>query len=238
MRKFTLPLIVAALMVFTGCSGGGTIGQLFGSIRARFSNGRKEVEKAFEAKKQAHSWRMTTELRTHPGRALETVVEVSCPDHERIVTTLGETTYESVRIGSDSWVKGANGAWSKQAAAPDAYPCGANPGAPSPWAMMNEGRDMTTVIATMAQSANAQVIRGGVVQIQNASCQQWVVTFQHPGGGGHGINYTLCIAPDGLPKQVMMGSGGMTATYSDWNQPINIQPPPNAAAATPLASLR
>ena len=237
MRKLMLSILLTAFLMMTACSGDNAAGRLIASVRQRFSSGRNEVQRAFEAKQQAHSWRTKTELKAHPGRALETVVEVSCPDRERITTTLGETTYESIRIGKDSWVKGASGTWNRQAAAADAYPCGSNPGAPSPWAMMNEGRDLTTVIATMAKTANAEVARGNTVQVENASCQQWIVRFQHPGGGGRGVSYTLCVGTDGLPRQVVMGSGGMISTYSDWNKPMNIQAP-NDAGASPLAARR
>lgn len=228
--------LVAALLLTTACSNGsqpGALSQAYSSLRNRFSNGQGELQKALDAKKAAHSWRTVTLLRTHPGRALETTIEVSCPDREHLVTTLGDTRYESIRIGSQEWLRDADGDWKAQPLAPDAYPCGSNPGAPAPWAMMNEGRDPATIIATMSAKMNAQVGRGELAKVGDSSCQQWVVSFQHPGGGSRGLNYTVCInRNDHLPRQVVMGSGGLITTYSDWNKPMQIDPPAASAASS------
>jgi hypothetical protein len=73
---------------------------------------------------------------------------------------------------------------------------------------------------------NAQVGRGELTRVGDASCQRWVVSFQHPGSTGRGLNYTVCIDPeDHLLREVVMGSGGMVTTYSDWNKPMQIEPP-------------
>src|SRR5579872_4925625 len=188
--------LLASLLITTACSGGsqpGPLARAYASVRARFSSGQSELQKALDAKKAAHSWRTVTLLRAHPGRALETTIEVSCPDREHIVTTLGDTRYESVRIGKQVWTRSANDDWKVQPETPDAYPCGGNPGAPAPWAMMNEGRDPVTVIASMAAKMNAQVARGDVAKVGDASCQRWVISFQHPGSSGRGVNYTVCV---------------------------------------------
>jgi hypothetical protein len=40
------------------------------------------------------------------------------------------------------------------------------------------------------------------------------------------MRYTICIDTDThLPRQVVMGSGGIIVTYYDWDQPININVP-------------
>lgn len=236
-RSFVfLPVLLAALLLTTACSSGsqpGGLSRAYYSLRNRFSSGQSELQKALDAKKAARSWRAVTMLRTHPGRALETTIEVSCPDRERLVTTLGDARYESVRIGTQAWMRGADSDWKMQPATADVYPCGSNPGAPAPWAMMNEGRDPATVIATMAAKMNAQVGRGDLAKVGDSSCQQWVVSFQHPGGGGRGLTYTVCIdTANHLPRQVVMGSGGLITTYSDWNKPIQIDPPAASAQST------
>ena len=236
MRR-VFPVLLGTLLAVTGCSGNnsepGALSRFYASVRARFSSGQKELQRSFDAKKNAHSWRMTTILHAHPGRAMETVIEVACPDHERIVTSLGGTKYESIRVGTDAWIQDGKGGWTHQTITPEAYPCGANPGAPAPWAMMNEGRDMATVIATMAEKTNAQVTRGDLLKISDGQCQQWVANFSHPGGGGRGMSYSVCVGTgDGLPRQVAMGSGGFLTTYSDWNSPMQINPPATAAQST------
>jgi hypothetical protein len=235
-----LCLLLGTLLTANACSSGsepGPLARAYASLRSRFSSGQSELQKAFDAKKGAHSWRTVTLLRAHPGRAMETTIEVSCPDREHIVTTLGDARYESIRVGSQVWTRSSNGDWKAQPESADAYPCGSNPGAPAPWAMMNEGRDPATVIAAMAAKMNAQVARGDVAKAGDASCQQWVVTFQHPGGGGRGVNYTVCIGiNDHLPRQVVMGSGGLVTTYSDWNKPMQIEPPPASSPPSQTSS--
>ena len=225
-----LGALLAALLITASCSSGtepGPLARAYASLRSRFSSGQGELQKALDAKKAAHSWRTVTLLRAHPGRALQTTIEVSCPDREHIVTSLGEAHYESIRVGNQAWTRSNNGPWTAQPEQPEAYPCGGNPGAPAPWAMMNEGRDPATVLATMAGKMNAQVARGNVVKVGESSCQQWVVSFQHP-GSGPGVNYTVCIDPGShLPQQVVMGSGGLVTTYSDWDKPMQIDPPPS-----------
>jgi hypothetical protein len=46
------------------------------------------------------------------------------------------------------------------------------------------------------------------------------------------MNYTLCIDSAHLPHQVVMGSGGLITTYSDWNKPIQIDPPSPSAQSS------
>lgn len=231
-RRFfciSLGASLAAILTLAACSSGsqpGPLSRAYFSVRNRFSSGQSELQKAFDAKKAARSWRTVTLLRAHPGRAMETTVEVSCPDREHIMTTLGDTRYESIRIGNQAWIRSNEGEWKEQPAVPDAYPCGSNFGAPAPWAMMNEGRDPVSVIATMAAKMNAAVGRGDLANVGDSSCQRWVVTFQHPGSSGRGLNYSVCIGiSDHLPREVVMGSGGLATTYSDWNKPMQIEAP-------------
>jgi hypothetical protein len=239
---FPLGALLAALVFTSACSNSsqpGPLGRAYASLRGRFSSGQRQLQQALDAKKAARSWRTVTLLRAHPGRALETTIEVSCPDREHIVTSLGGTRYESIRVGNQSWTRSNDGAWTTQPETPEAYPCGANPGAPAKWAMMNEGRDPATVIASMAAKMNAQVARGELAKVGDSSCQQWLVSFQHPGSSGRGVNYTVCIDPgDHLPREVVMGSGGLVTTYSDWNKPLQIEPPPSAATMQPSKAAR
>lgn len=229
--------LLAALLITTACSSGsGPFARAYASLRSRFSSGQSELQKALDAKKAAHSWRTVTLLRAHPGRALETTIEVSCPDREHIVTSLGDAHYESIRVGNQAWTRSNDGAWTAQPEQADAYPCGGNAGAPAPWAMMNEGRDPATVIATMAAKMSAQVARGNLLKVGDSNCQEWIVRFQHP-GSGQGVNYTVCIDPGShLPQQVVMGSGGLITTYSDWNKPVHIDAPPSSTVQADKAS--
>jgi hypothetical protein len=223
--------LVPALLALAACSSGSqqpsTLTKLYASLRTHFTDGKTELRKSLEAKQQAKSWRMNIDLRTHPGAVMNTVVEVACPDRERIVTKIGDTTLETIRIGADAYVQ-KEGQWYKGPLPQGVYPCGDQAGAPAPWAMMNEGRDMATVIATMANNPGSPitVTAGSLTQVDKNLCQDWLVSFQHPGGTGRGMSYSACLGTeDRLPRRVVMGTGGMTAVYSDWNQPMQIEAP-------------
>ena len=204
--------------------------RLLAGLRVRFTTGKSEMQRALEAKKEARSFRMTTLLHLHPGRPLETVVEVSCPDRERFTTTIGDRAFHAVRIGGKAYTEQLDGTWSVQDTQPSGWaPCGENPGEPAPWAVMNEGRDPSAVLAKMAD--HAEFVRGAFVATPDGNCQQWTVTLKLPGGAAHGhgangLNYTVCLAPgQRLPVAVSMGTGGMVTSYSDWNKPIQIEAP-------------
>ncbi len=208
----------------------GAMARLAGNMKARLTTGKTEIERTLAAKKTATSFRMKTVLRLHPGNPLETLVEVSCPDRERFTTTIGEKQFQAVRIGGKAYVEQLDGKWNVQDTPASGWsPCGDNPGEPAPWAVMNEGRDPSTVLAKLL--GNSEITRGAFVTTKAGDCQQWTLTLQMPGAGQHGhgsngLRYTVCIDPDKhLPIAVVMGSGGMVTSYYDWNQPIQIDPP-------------
>lgn len=199
-------------------------------LKAQFTSGKTEIERTLEAKKAAKSFRMKTILHLHPGHPLETLVEVSCPDRERFTTTIGDRAFHAVRIGGKAYVEQEDGSWTVQETAPNGWaPCADNPGEPAPWAVMNEGRDQSAVLAKLIN--NSEITRGALVATDAGNCQQWILTFQMPGGaqhghGGSGLRYTACIDPNQhLPIAVVMGGGGMVTSYYDWNKPIQIDAP-------------
>lgn len=204
--------------------------RLEAGLKARFTTGKAELQRSFDTKKEVKSFRMKTVLQLHPGRPLETIVDVSCPDRERFTTTIGDKAFHAVRIGNKAYVEQKDGSWTTQETPAAGWsPCGDNPGEPAPWAVMNEGRDPATVLAKMADSA--EIVRGSFAATPAGNCQQWIVNLNMPGGSAHGhgnngLHYTVCIDPgDHLPRSVIMGSGGVVTTYSDWNQPVKIDPP-------------
>lgn len=210
--------------------------RLVNGMKVFFTSGKTEIERTLEAKKSARSFRMKTVLRLHPGQPLETLTEVSCPDRERFTTTIGNRSFRAVRIGEKAYVEQEDGSWTVQDTAPTGWsPCGDNPGEPAPWAVMNEGRDPSTVLAKLLTMS--QITPGALVTTSTGNCQQWILSLQLPGGGQHGhaasgLHYTACIDPsDHLPIAVVMGSGGMVTSYSDWNTPIQIDAPTNNVVA-------
>jgi hypothetical protein len=222
--------VPAAAMGDIGLKEPGSLAKAFAGVKASFTTGQAEVKRLLEAKKSAQSFRMKTTLHLHPGRPLETITEVSCPDRERFTTTIGDRAFHAVRIGNKAYVEQQDGTWTVQETQPTGWsPCGENPGEPAPWAVMNEGRDPSTVLAKLI--ANAQVDRGAFVGTNAGDCQQWMVSLKMPGGAQHGhgaggLRYTVCIDPaKHLPMAVSMGSGGMVTSYYDWNKPIQIDAP-------------
>jgi hypothetical protein len=222
--------VAAVSMGDIGVKEPGAATKLFAGVKARFTTGQAEVQRSLEAKKSAQSFRMKTTLHLHPGHPLETVTEVSCPDRERFTTTIGERAFHAVRIGSKAYVEQQDGTWTVQETQPTGWsPCGDNPGEPAPWAVMNEGRDPSTVLARLV--ASAQIDRGAFVGTNVGDCQQWMLSLKMPGGASHGhgangLRYTMCIDPaKHLPVAVSMGSGGMVTSYYDWNKPIQIDAP-------------
>jgi len=208
----------------------GKVASVLADIRSRFTTGKDELRYSLDAKKNAKSFRMKTSLQLHPGQPLETLVEVSCPDRERFTTTIGERAYHAVRIGDKAYVEQQDGKWTTQDTAAAGWsPCGDNPGEPAPWAVMNEGRDPSTILAKLI--TNSDITRGAYVGTADGNCQQWMLSVKMPGGASHGhgasgLRYTVCIDPKGhLPVAVSMGNGGMVTTYYDWNKPIQIDAP-------------
>jgi hypothetical protein len=204
--------------------------RIVAGLKAQFTSGNAEMQRSFAARQNVKSFRMKTLLQLHPGHPLETVVEVSCPDRERFTTTIGEKAYHAVRIGGKAYVEQQDGSWAVQDTAAEGWsPCGANPGEPAPWAVMNEGRDPTAVLAKMLDKT--EITRGAFVGTTDGNCRQWIMSVKLPGGTAHGhgasgLHYTVCIDPDQhLPVAVVMGGGGMVTTYSDWNKPIQIDAP-------------
>jgi len=227
--------IAAPATVAAGAAQPAFTTRLEAGLKARLTTGKAELDRAFTAKKEIKSYRMKTLLQLHPGHPLETVVEVSCPDRERFTTTIGDRAFHAVRIGNKAYVEQNDGTWTAQDTAPTGWaPCGENPGEPAPWAVMNEGRDPTAVLAKIG--ANAEIVRGSLTATANGACQQWIVNLQMPAmpgagaaahsHGNNGLRYTLCVDPNQhLPVSVTMGNGGMITSYSDWNQPVNIEAP-------------
>jgi hypothetical protein len=231
--------LLAGLLSASGCTSAKTAGsasqlgawvRLKAALRARFTNGKAALQQASNAKAAATSYRMRVEMRLHPGDPFITEEEVLCPDKIHMVANLGDRPmYEAYRVASTSYVMD-QGKWIQSPVPPDVYPCGNNPGAPVPWAILNEGRDMTSALAQLVNRANATVSVGSLAVVDGAPCQQWEVEFGHPGKKGSpgmgSMRYTICIASaTHLPLEVVMGSGGIRVKYYDWNKPMKVSAP-------------
>ncbi|MFZ0286475.1 MAG: hypothetical protein WAL32_14690 [Terriglobales bacterium] len=244
-KKIALITMVASLILVTGCGTKesafpnasfdvGVGPRAWASVRAVFVSGKSELQNAVAAKNAAKSWRMKTEMRLHPGEPLVTTAEVSCPDHERMIGQLGESQYEAIRVGGEAFVRANEGSWQKSSATADFYPCGGSPGMRAPWAIMNEGRDLTSVLSKLVDASNATAVRGPLVRLDGAVCQEWTVQFRHPDKNGNDrktpsdkkMSYSICLdTGTHLPRQIVMGTGGVVTSYYDWNAPVDVQVP-------------
>jgi hypothetical protein len=241
MHMKTAIFLVLLTLGLAGCSSNtpktteeiGTWMRLKSALQARFTSGPKAIQEASNAKAAAKSYKMRVEMRLHPGDPFVTVEEVGCPDRQRMKASLGDRPmYEAVRVANTSYVMD-QGKWVQSPIPPEVYPCGDRPGAPAPWAILNEGRDMSSALAQLVSKANANVSVGNLIIANGSPCQEWEVTFGHPGSktGSHGpgmgnMRYTICIDTEThLPNQVVMGTGGIIIKYYEWNQPVSINAP-------------
>lgn len=250
MKKFTVTMIALALMC-TGCSkqsdtDGSKISYVvraYHSLRARMTGGKAEFAEMLKAKSAARNWKMRTEMRLHPGAVLVTVAEVSCPSAQHLTGSLGdEPRYEEYRTGTTSLFRSIQDKeWTKNGIDSKSFPCGEQTGTSAPWAMMNEGRDVATAMASIVRDGKATVTPAEYVEIEGQRCQEWQMSFSHPGEAQKkpsGMIYTLCINPKThLPVEVRMGNGGVLTRYYDWNVPVQISAPsgPIAASAVPAS---
>ena len=241
MKKQGIILLALLTVGLSACSSNrpkstdeiGTWMKLESALHARFTGGPKAIQQANEAKAAAKSYKMRVEMRLHPGDPFVTIEEVGCPDRLRMTASLGDRPmYEAVRVASTSYVMD-QGKWVQSPIPPEVYPCGDRPGAPAPWAILNEGRDMTSALAQLVTKAKANVSVGNLIVANGSTCQEWEVTFGHPGSknpnnapGMGNMRYTICIDTEThLPNQVVMGTGGIIIKYYDWNEPVSISAP-------------
>src|SRR5258708_33256541 len=138
-------------------------------------------------------------------------MEVVKPDRFHMKgSAAGGQVFELIMIGSDNYVYAA-GKWTKMTA--NLIPL-------SPF-LSSDPQKILGQINTSAQ-AKGSVTKGGIDQIDGASCQEWVWTPTDTSQTGG----SMCIGvSNSLPVQFKTTDGSVVATYTDWNAPISIQPP-------------
>ena len=246
MKKLVIIPIMFSMLWMAGCSSANASGpageqsqlstwvRFKAALSARLGGGKSAIQKANAAKSAVKSYKMRIEMRLHPGDPFVTEEAVSCPDRLRMSASLGDRPmYEAYRIADTSYVKDEQNNWVKSPIPKDVFPCGDKPGGAAPWAILNEGRDMTSALAQLVndKKANANVSVGNLVAMNGGACQEWDVAFGHPGknpgaASNSSMFYTICIDTEThLPAKVVMGTGGIVVKYYDWNQPVNIDVP-------------
>ncbi len=219
-----LSLVVAAAAVLTtlaGCKKSGPAegasSSMVSKVTSAASNlmmGKEELLRSVEAVKSAKSWREKMVME-QAGKSMEVLVEVSCPDREHTTSIMGGRSFESVHVGDASWTR-IGGQWMSMPATRTALSaCGTG-----------SLKSDKSPVDPMAALDKAKITPGGLTTVEGSPCQEYQITTSMPaeGGGTRDVTYDYCVGvTDHLPRQ--MKAEGMTITWSDWNQPMNISPP-------------
>lgn len=220
MSKSAVVMVATTVLCLSGCS------RIISSFRNYSSNGNAEIHAAFQAKASAKSFRMTTQIAVHDNSVMETDFYISCPDRQRITMTMSEITREMIRIGQRFYIN-ENGTWYFKDVAmevKDWSPCGENPGLPSPWALLTEGRDFLAVFARAKDKLSVEPAEP--INYNGIEHKAWSVSSRE-GVPGSSIRYTVLLDDDHRPLLILAGRTSLTQ-YSAWNEPIRIEPPVGA----------
>jgi hypothetical protein len=161
-----------------------------------------------QAWSDARSYRMVVQTAQQGAQASQ-LIELVKPDREHFKMTAGPQTIEQIRIGQDSYTN-ANGQWTKTTSA-----------APLPPILGGLGDAAGLAKQLGALNQTDTVTKGAVDTINGDQCQEWQYVDANPSKSG-----AICIGlSDKLPRQMKVGGGQATITFSDWNAPISIEPP-------------
>jgi hypothetical protein len=222
MKKTVVVILVVVLLVVLAYAG--YVKKT--TVLAYFSNGPQELQTALDAKASAKSFQMTTKIASHDDNVMETHFYVSCPDRERITLKIASVNREMIRIGQRFYLN-EDGTWyykDVDIATKDWSPCGKNPGLPSPWAMLTEGRDLLSVFVVAQDKFLVKLAEP--TKFNGNSYKTWAVSMNHNGEAA-GFKYLVLLDENRRP--VVISTGGTSFTeYSDWDKPVAIEAPANA----------
>jgi hypothetical protein len=177
-----------------------------------FAAGLSALKPVADAMAAAKSYRMTvTATGTGQNQTGTFVVEVVKPDRLHMKADMGGQAFESITIGADNYVK-LGGKWNKMTANP------------LPASGMILSSDPQKILGQMnvGTQVKGSVTKGGIDQIDGASCQEWIWTPADTSQTGGSI----CIGTsNSLPLQFKTADGKVVAKYSAWNVAISIEPP-------------
>jgi hypothetical protein len=140
------------------------------------------------------------------------VLAVVKPDRLDTKGTFAGRSFETIAIGSDTYIKNGT-TWVKS---PIPNPVPAMTG------LLNN--DPQKLLDQMASSQkNGTLTKGGADRVNGTPCQDWILT---PAGTNTTSRAgTLCIGQNNLPVQFKSNDGNLVVAYSDWNTPISIVAP-------------
>ena len=188
--------------------------------------GEKEFQKALDAMKQVHSFRVA--YTGNPGtQHNELLWEVDCNRgivHQQthyVDTSMNppvDMKRDEMKVGTGEYERLNGGSWS-----PSKY---AYQGATAKWYCGNlaQGTDSNVLpeIATMIKRGVIQ--KGDKKTVNGVRCREWLVTLK---GGTSGLEHdTLCLGlEDHLPYERTVDWDRSRSTYSDYNTPIQLDVP-------------
>ena len=167
-----------------------------------------------EALAAAKSYRMTITTTNAPsGQSGTFVVDIVKPDRMHTTMDMGGQKFETIEIGTTSYVK-VGSTWRKLTTT-------ANP-ATSAALLSNDPQKLMDQMTTSQKDGS--LTKGTLDNVDGTACQNWVWTAA--AGSSSKSNGTICIGVhNNLPVQFKTSDGTVVAKYSDWNAPISIQPP-------------
>jgi hypothetical protein len=175
--------------------------------------GPNELDRIVNAVRLARAWHATTTGRLG-AELLQTEEEVVCPSDTHSVTRPlgsagpGEVTEEFITTGNMLYAREAGQPWRSQ---PDAVPekCKTGPSAGS--------QKLLTLLEPMKHVV--RITEGPVIKLNNGTCRLWDLS-----GASNLPFHSICVEDaTHLPRRLQVG--GLLVEYSNWNQPVIIEPP-------------
>src|SRR5215471_5614073 len=183
-------------------------------------SGISEFKKMNAAMQNAHSWRMRTVV-AEPTKNVESLTEVYCPSRIHTQTKSAiedggkriEDNSESIWIEGRAYTRKDNG-----------------------WLMSGDDRQHTSACmwgprgndVMLAQMDTLGVVgkvrKGSKREVEGFPCRDWIASVSAPAGWRD--VFGVCVDGDHLPREVFTPDRTEVISYSDWNQPIKIDAPP------------
>lgn len=182
--------------------------------------GPSELKRMNVALQNARSWRVQTVV-IEPTKNVDSLTEVYCPSRIRTVNKAvsDEGGRHSEDDSEDIWIDGTS--YAKKG---------------SHWVVSQVERSRTASCSVGPRATDALLqpldlilatgkIRKGDKRIVNGErCRDWTASVPAPAGWRE--EFVVCIAEDGLPREVFTPDRRLVETYTDWNAAIKIEPPP------------
>jgi hypothetical protein len=183
-------------------------------------SGSSEMKRMNAAMQNARSWRVQIVV-AEPTKNIESMTEVYCPSrvhavNKAVIDEGGRHTEES---SENIWIEGTN--YAKKGLR---------------WVTSQEERSRTASCAwgprgtdTLLQPLDAILIAGKIHKgdkriVNGERCRDWIASVPAPAGWRD--EFVVCIGDKELPIEVFTPDRRLVETYTDWNAPIRIEPPP------------